>query len=314
VQLHRGKCYLVGRLFAVGAIAVASAWPAEAPKGAPREVSTFHADGTLVLVPVTVIDRRGAIVKGLASDAFTLTEDGVRQQLRAFSEEDVPVSVGIVLDLSGSMARVLETAKASLRTLMKDANPDDEAFLNGVSTRPRAYSGFTDGFDDIMRQVETERAHGYTALIDTIYGSLEQLRAGVHPRKALVVISDGMDNHSRYTSRELQRLAIETDAQIYAIAVSGGAPRTKGVDFAEEMGGLSFLNELASKTGGISFVVRDGTDIAKAASTIGRALRNQYVIGYMPRDSRGSGQWRKIRVKVAGQGLRAYARAGYRLD
>jgi Ca-activated chloride channel family protein len=290
------------------------AWPAEAPRRATPDVPAFRAESALVLVPVTVVDRHGAIVNGLASEAFTLTEDGVRRPVRSFSEEDAPVSMGIVLDLSGSMARVLETAKASLRTLMKDANPDDEAFLNGVSTRPRAYSGFTDNFDDIVRQAETERAHGYTALIDTIYGSLEQLRAGVYPRKALVIISDGMDNHSRYTSRELQRLAVEADAQIYAIAVSGGAPRTKGVDFAEEMGGLSFLNELASKTGGISFVVRDGTDIARAASTIGRALRNQYVIGYVPRDSRGTGQWRKIRVKVAGQGLRAYARAGYRPD
>ena len=314
MQSLKGKCCLAGRIVAVTAIAVAAAWPADGPKGATPEAPAFRADGTLVLVPVTVIDRRGAIVNGLASDAFTLTEDGMRQPVRSFSEDDVPVSMGIVLDLSGSMARVLETAKASLRTLMKDANPDDEAFLNGVSTRPRAYSGFTNGFDDIVRRVGTERAYGYTALIDTIYGSLEQLRAGVHPRKALVVISDGMDNHSRYTSRELLRLAVETDAQIYAIAVSGGAPRTKGVDFAQEMGGLSFLNELASKTGGISFVVRDGTDIAKAAFTIGRALRNQYVIGYVPRDSRGTGQWRKIRVKVAGQGLRAYARAGYRPD
>jgi Ca-activated chloride channel family protein len=183
-----------------------------------------------------------------------------------------------------------------------------------VSSKPRAYSGFTESFDDIVREVETERAYGYTALIDTVYGSLEQLRAGVHTRKALVVISDGMDNHSRYTSRGLQRLALETDAQVYTIAVGGGAPRTQARAFAEEMGGLSFLRDLAERTGGLSFVVRDGTDIVKAAASIGRALRNQYVIGYVPRDSRGNGQWRKIRVKVAGLGLRAYARTGYRPD
>jgi Ca-activated chloride channel family protein len=238
----------------------------------------------------------------------------VQQPLRAFSEEDAPVSIGIVLDLSGSMARVLGAAKESLRTLMKDANPVDEAFLNGVSSKPRAYSGFTEAFDDIMRRVETERASGYTALIDTIYGSLEQLRAGVHPRKALVVISDGIDNRSRYTSRELQRLAVETDAQIYAIAVSGGAPRTQGVAYAEEMGGLSFLRDLAERTGGLSFVVRDGTDIAKATASIGRALRNQYTIGYAPSGNGRSGQWRRIRVKVESPGMTAYARAGYRLD
>jgi Ca-activated chloride channel family protein len=197
---------------------------------------------------------------------------------------------------------------------MADANPDDEAFLNGVSTRPRAYSGFTSGFEDIVRRVESETAYGDTALIDTIYGSLKQLRAGDRPRKALVVISDGMDNHSRHTSRELMRLAVETDAQIYTVGVGEGAPRTKGLEFAEVMQGLSFLRELASRTGGMSFLVRDGTDIAKAAATIGRALRNQYILGYVPQDSRGNGQWRKIGVKVAGRGLRAYARAGYRPD
>jgi Ca-activated chloride channel family protein len=260
------------------------------------------------------MDRNGAVVGGLADNAFTLTEDGVQQQIRSFSEEDAPVSMGIVLDVSGSMARVLNTAKESLRALLTDANPDDEAFFNGVSTRPRAYSGFTTGFEDVLRRVESQTAYGDTALIDTIYGSLGQLRAGVHPRKALVVISDGMDNRSRHSSRELMRLAMEADAQIFTIGVADGAPRTKGLDFAEEMQGLSFLRELASRTGGISFLVRDGTDIAKAVAGIGRALRTQYVIGYAPHDSRGNGQWRKIRVKVAGQGLRAYARTGYRPD
>jgi VWFA-related protein len=130
----------------------------------------------------------------------------------------------------------------------------------------------------------------------------------------LVVISDGIDNRSRYTSRELQRLAVESDAQIYSIAVSGGASRKQGVAFAEEMGGLSFLRDLAERTGGLSFVVRDGTDIAKATASIGRALRNQYTIGYAPSGNGRSGQWRRIRVKVDGPGMTAYARAGYRLD
>jgi Ca-activated chloride channel family protein len=143
MQLHRGKCYLAGKVFAVAMVAVGTAWPAEAPKGVTPEGPAFRANGTLVLVPVTVVDRRGAIVNGLASDAFTLTEDGVRQPVRSFSEEETPVSMGIVLDLSGSMKGFLDAAKESLRSLMNDANPSDEAFLNAVSTRPRAYSGFT---------------------------------------------------------------------------------------------------------------------------------------------------------------------------
>jgi Ca-activated chloride channel family protein len=271
-------------------------------------------DSTLVLVPVTVVDHRGAIVNGLASDAFTLTEDGVRQQVRSFTEQDAPVSMGIVLDLSGSMKGVLGPAKESLRALMKDANPADEAFLNTVSTRPRAYSGFTHDFDEVLSRVAFEKAGGDTALIDTIYGSLHQLRSGVHARKALLVISDGMDNHSRYSRQELLDRAVESDAQIYTIAVDNAPAFSKGVKLLEERRGLLFLDDLAVKTGGMSFIVRGQSDIIDAAARIGRALRNQYTIGYVPRGDGRGGQWRRIRVKVEGSGMRAYARTGYRLD
>ena len=315
MQPHRGKCYLAGRVLAVTVIAVAAAWPAEGPKEATPEVPAFRADGTLVLVPVTVVDRRGAIVNGLASEAFTLTEDGVRQPVRSFSEEETPVSMGIVLDLSGSMKGFLDTAKESLRSLMNNANPADEAFLNAVSTRPRAYSGFTVNFDEILQRVVFEGAGGDTALIDTVYGSLQELRSGVHTRKALLVISDGMDNHSRYSRQELLELAMESDAQVYTIAVgNAAAPFSKPIQQAEEERGLLFLDELAQKTGGMSFIVRNRADIRAAAASVGRALRNQYTIGYVPSGNGRSGQWRRIRVKVEGPGMTAYARSGYRLD
>jgi Ca-activated chloride channel family protein len=274
----------------------------------------FRADSNLVLVPVTVTDRHGSIVNGLASDAFQLTEDGVRQQIRSFSEEDVPVSMGIVLDLSGSMKPVLGGAKESLRALMKDANPRDEAFLNAVSTSPRAYSGFTNNFGEILSRVSFEGAAGNTALIDTIYQSLEQLRNGTRARKALLVISDGMDNHSRYSRRELLGRAAESDAQIYTIAVATEAPFTKPIAATEARQGRLFLDELAARTGGFSYVVRGSTDIAAAAARIGEALRNQYTIGYVPAGNDRSGQWRRIRVKVTDTGMRAYARTGYRLE
>jgi Ca-activated chloride channel family protein len=313
MQLRREKWFPSGRVFAVALVAIA-AWPAGAQKRATQEVPAFRADSTLVLVPVTVVDRRGSIVSGLASDAFMLTEDGVRQQIRSFSEEDAPVSMGIVLDLSGSMKGVLGAAKESLRALMKDANPADEAFLNAVSTSPRAYSGFTDHFDELLHKVAFEDAGGNTALIDTIYGSLDQLRSGVHNRRALLVISDGMDNHSRYSREELLRRAVESDAQIYTIAVGNFSPYAKPMTLMEERRGLLFLDELAAKTGGISFIVHSPTDIAAAAASIGQALRNQYTIGYVPRGNDRNGQWRRIRVRVADSGLRAYARTGYRPD
>jgi Ca-activated chloride channel family protein len=313
MRLRRENWLPAGRVLALAVVAIA-VWPAAAQKRPTPEVPAFRTDSTLVLVPVTVVDRRGSIVNGLASDAFLLTEDGVRQQIRSFSEEDAPVSMGIVLDLSGSMKGVLGAAKESLRALMKDANTADEAFLNAVSTNPRAYSGFTDHFDELLHKVAFEDAGGNTALIDTVYGSLNQLRSGVHTRKALLVISDGMDNHSRYSREQLLRRAVESDAQIYTIAVGNSSPYAKPMTVMEERRGLLFLDELAAKTGGISYIVHSPADIAAAAAGIGRALRNQYTIGYVPRGNDRNGQWRRIRVKVADSGLRAYARTGYRPD
>jgi Ca-activated chloride channel family protein len=240
--------------------------------------------------------------------------DGVRQPISSFSEEDVPVSMGIVLDLSGSMRRVLSDAKGSLQALMNDANPQDEAFLKAVSTRPRSYLGFTEDFGEILHEVALEGASGDTALVDTIYESLLELRSGTRPRKALLVISDGMDNHSRYSKGELLERAVESDAQIYTIAVSDPASRfAKPITRTEESQGLLFMDELAAKTGGLSFVVSGQADVATAAANIGRALRNQYTIGYAPNGGRNS-QWHKIRVTVEGAGMKAYARTGYRVD
>lgn len=314
-MLRRRRSLRAGGTFVVAVAAMAGAWPGDAQTRVALDAATFRADSRLVLVPVTVVDRRGAIVSGLTSDAFTLTEDGAPQDIRSLSEEDAPVSMGIVLDLSNSMKKALGTAKQSLATLMKDANPGDEAFLNGVSTRPRAYSGFTKDLGEILDRVAFENAGGDTALVDTIYDSLRQLRSGVYPRKALLVISDGMDNHSRHSRGELLDLAMETDAQVYTVAAGEAAPAySKPIELAEEKRGLLFLDELAAKTGGMSFIVRDQSDIAGAAASVGRALRNQYTIGYAPRGDGGAGKWRKIRVKVAGAGMRAYARTGYRLD
>src|ERR1039458_4348323 len=264
---HRINLLSAGRTYAVAAVALATICSAGAQIRQARDAGAFRSDATLV--PATVVAHRGSIVNGLASGAFTLTEDGVRQQVYSFSEEDAPVSMGIVLDLSGSMREVLSPAKEALRALMKDANPADEAFLNTVSTSPRAYSGFTHDFDEVLSRVAFEKAGGDTALIDTIYGSLHELRSGIHARKALLVISDGMDNHSRYSKQELLDRAVESDAQIYTIAVDNAPAFAKPMERMEERRGLLFLDELAAKTGGMSFVVRGQTDILAAAARIG---------------------------------------------
>ena len=314
-MLSRGKESAAGIVLAVTVFTLAAGWPAKSQQPPAPEISAFRADSTLVLVPVTVVDRRGGIVNGLVRNEFTLTENGVRQQIRSFSEEDVSVSIGVVLDLSGSMKATLGPAKESLRALLRDANPADEAFLNAVSTRPRPFSTFTRNFDDLLNRIVFEKADGNTALFDTIYGSLKQLRSGIHNRKALLVISDGMDNQSRYSREELLRRAVESDAQVYTIAAGNAAAMfAKPIERTEEKRGLLFLDELAAKTGGMSFFVRGPTDVAGAAATIRRALRNQYTIGYAPGGNDRDGRWRRIRVKVADSGMKAYARSGYRLD
>ena len=314
MRSRSGKWFRASEVLVLAVVAVASAWPTWAQKRLSPESPNFRAESALVLVPVTVVDRRGATVNGLGIGAFTITENGVRQAIQSFGEEDTPVSMGIVLDLSGSMKRVLGTAKESLRVLMRDGNPADEAFLNGVSTRPRPYCGFTRDLNTILQRVTFESARGSTALVDTIYASLRQLRSGLHARKALVVISDGMDNHSRYTREELLRLAVEADAQICTITVVAAASTAKPIELTEEKSGALFLEELAAKTGGLSFIVHSQRDVEDATASIGAALRNQYAIGYAPRDNRHDGRWRQIKVKVAGSGMRAYARTGYRLE
>jgi Ca-activated chloride channel family protein len=315
MRLRKDSRIPAGTIAAVAIVAMAAARPSGGQSFITPVASDFRADSNLVLVPTTVVDRRGAVVNGLPSAVFTLTEDGVRQQIRSFSEEDIPVSLGIVLDLSGSMRRVLGDAKETLQALMKDANPADEAFLNGVSTRPRPYSGFTQDFGEILSRVAFEEAGGNTALVDTVYESLQQLRSGTHPRKALLVISDGMDNHSRRSKGELLEFAMESDAQIYTIAVSDSSKQyAKPMERMEENRGLLFLDELSARTGGLSFVVHSQADITAAAGNIGRALRNQYTLGYVPGTNSRNGQWRRIRVTVAGSGMKAYARTGYRND
>ena len=303
------------KIVAVAVAMIAAAGHAAGQSRMLPKVAAFRVDSKLVVVPVTVVDRRGATVRGLSSEVFNVTEDGVRQQIRSFSEEEAPVSLGIVLDLSGSMKSVLGGAKESLQALTRDANPEDEAFLNAVSSSPRPYSSFTTRFDDLLRLVAFEDASGNTALVDTLYASLQELRTGVNTRRALLVISDGMDNHSRRSKGELLQLAMESDAQIYTIVVSDPAKQyVKPMARMEENRGLLFLDELSARTGGLSFVVRGREDIAAAAAHIGQALRNQYTIGYVPLGRSRQAQWRRIRVTVAGSGMKVYARTGYRND
>jgi len=274
----------------------------------------YSAESNLVLVPVTVTDRNGAFIDGLKQDAFSVSEDGVGQPIRSFSEDDAPVSVGIVLDTSGSMISLLRLARKTLRGFAALSNPTDEAFMTTVSTRPRIWSGFTGDIDWLFSEVAFEGAKGSTALIDTVWVALDQFRPAAHTRKALLVLSDGIDNHSRHSRSQLLRRVSEMDVQIYAVCLDNPTPNRKAVEQMDAQHGMQLMEDLASHTGGLQFLVYGENDAQQASEGISEALRNQYNIGYVPGDKDRSGRWRRIRVKVARAGLKVYSRRGYRLD
>ena len=281
---------------------------------AVSENAAYRTDASLVLVPVTVTDRNGAIINGLPREAFSVRENGREREIRAFSVEEEPVSIGVVFDLSGSMKESLGGARQALRSLMASANPDDEAFLETVSTHPQSALGFTNDIGELLSEVAFEKARGDTALVDSVWQALEHMRSAAHERKALIVISDGMDNHSRHSQGELLERVMEADLQIYTISIFNPPGNRKPAQLIEEQHGLLLMQELADRTGGLQFMVRSDDDMQQAAGRVSAALRDRYSIGYIPADGDRSGQWRKIQVKVARAGLRVHARTGYRLD
>ncbi|HMF74508.1 MAG TPA: VWA domain-containing protein [Bryobacteraceae bacterium] len=274
----------------------------------------FKSNSELVIVPVTVTNRQGAMVNGLTQKQFQVKENKVDQRIAALTERDVPASMGIVLDVSGSMDSALPSAKTALSDFLDEANPEDEAFLYTVSSNPHRESFFTTEFDSMLSRVSFRAAYGSTALTDTIYASLDGLRAAKQGRRALVVVSDGMDNHSRYSKSELLSRALESDAQIYTISLYNPPASKKAVQLTEQRAGLDFLEELAGKTGGISFVVHDAAGLHAATAAIGHALRNEYVLSYIPQSHERNGKWRSIKVTVAVPHATVYTRSGYRAD
>jgi len=284
---------------------------AVAQAGGNNPALTFAVDAPVVLVPTTVMDRKGATVTGLPSDASVVAQDNVTQRITSFAEQDVPVSVGIVFDASGSMRNVLPQAKSVVRAFLGACNPDDEALLYTVANRPEQDSGFTSNFNTLLDHMVFTNAGGSTALVDTIYAALLQSRSAHRTRKALLVISDGMDNHSRYSARELISAAVEADVQIYSVSVFDPPRNKKPVELQEERNGVFFLDELARKTGGFQITAYGSDDVLQAATRIGRAMRDQYLIGYVPVNTDENGKWHAIKVKLKAGGATAYARSGF---
>src|SRR5258706_2121115 len=273
------------------ALAIASNLGAQSETARSRSFA-LRADVKMILVPVTVMDHKGAAVNGLGQDSFTVLDNKVQQKIASFSNDDVPCSIGLVLDLSGSMRNALGPAKEALTKFFGAANSQDEFLLLGISTKPVIYpvgsfqnvEEFTSDTSAIQNSIQLAPLGGSTGLVDTIYLALNKMRKAQNPRRALVIVSDGMDNHSRYSKQDLIRLAEETDVQIYTIAVDHEPHEGKGLQQLEQRRGLNYLEELADRTGGVHLVIQSPQEASGAAARMGAAIRSQYVIGFQPVD------------------------------
>ncbi len=267
-------------------------------------------DVSLVLVPVTITDPMNRLVTGLDKENFEVYENKEEQELRTFSSEDAPVSIGVIFDMSGSMSSKIERAREAVIEFFKTANPQDEFFMIAFADKPQEVSDFTSSVEDIQGKLVYTVPKGRTALLDAIYLGVSKMHQAKYTKKALLIISDGGDNHSRYTEGEIKSTVKEADVMIYAIGIYDHYFPTE-----EERLGPALLSDIAELTGGRAFTIDNPNDLGDVATKIGIELRNQYVLGYRPKNPGHDGKWRKIKVKLnPPKGLpplRVYAKTGY---
>jgi len=285
----------------------------DTPGFAVRPSVGLHMDVDLALINVTVTDPYNRLVTGLDPDNFRVYEDNIEQEVVTFSSEDVPISIGVIFDFSGSMANKIGKAREAALQFFKTANPQDEFFLVSFNERAELTSAFTNSIEDLQSRMMLTAPKGRTALLDAIYLGLSQMRGARNGKRALLILSDGGDNHSRYNESDIKRLVKEADTQLYAIGIFdplGYRNRTP-----EELNGPSLLGETTEMTGGRVFAVENLNELPDIASKIGMELRNQYVLGYRPSNKAHDARWRKIKIKLrAPKGLpplNVYSKTGY---
>jgi len=293
--------------------------PVAAP---PKEARPAPADGVaggmpgiqvnvnLVLVPVSVTDPMNRLVTGLERDNFQLFDNNTGQVIKSFATEDAPISIGIVFDLSGSMQSKFVRARKALTAFLRTCNPQDEFFVVGFNDRPAILVDYTNDVEDVEARMVMLRPENRTALIDAMYLAVNKLKQAKYQRKALLVISDGGDNRSRYTQGELTRAVRESEVQIFSVGIFDAYAPTE-----EEQNGPLLLNDLSEMTGGRLFKVLDVQDLSDIAERISEELRDEYVLGYTPSDRRRDGAYRKLKVRLLPPAglpqLTAHNREGY---
>jgi Ca-activated chloride channel family protein len=271
--------------------------------------ASIRMDVNMTLVPVTVMDTMGHNVLGLRRENFRVFDGAEQRPIVSFGRQDAPVSVGLVFDCSRSMTDKFKTARQAPAQLFAQLNPEDKAFLITVADRADLRQDFTSDFGEIQNQLLFTNSKGTTSLLDGVYLGLQHLKKAHNPKKALVVISDGGDNNSRYTMHELAAMAQESDTQIFTICLFQD-PKTR-----EEADGPGLLADVSQASGGVKFMIKDLKDMHRAFADIGVTVHNQYVLGYYPPDNVPGGKYRKIKVQLllptGLPRLQIFARSGY---
>jgi Ca-activated chloride channel homolog len=249
---------------------------------------------SIVNVTVSVTDPYGRFVTGLGKDHFELFDDKVKQQIAHFTDDDAPVSLGIVYDVSGSMKERIGRSIRALRRFIETSHADDDFFLIGFNDRAKLVQDFTTSGDNILGHLMFAAPHGSTALYDAAYIAVEKVQQGRQQKKALLIISDGQDNNSRYTYKELRNRVKEADVQIYAIGITDPA--------SDSLSGFgrSVLEEITRMTGGRAFFPNayNEPELVEICTRIALELRHQYSVGFYPTDIQSEAKWHKVQVKV----------------
>jgi Ca-activated chloride channel family protein len=270
----------------------------------------LRVDVDLVLVPVTVTDEMNHPVTSLQKQDFKLYEGEKPQEIRYFFENEEPLSIAVLLDVSKSMTDKIDTEREALEHFFNSANPQDEYFVITFSDRPRLVAGSTNSIEEMQRPLIMAEPAGPTAMLDAIYLAEGELRTAKYKRRAIVIFSDGGDNVSHHSHREIRGLVRERDVEVYAIGLFEAAP----LGTIEEKLGKMWLSQITDCTGGRTVAIQQRERVPEAAADVSREIRSQYVLGYHPATSR-DGKWRKIKIRVRSstkkQSLHASYKEGY---
>jgi Ca-activated chloride channel family protein len=268
--------------------------------------ATFRTDTRLVVLNVSVFDKEGKIVRGIPKSAFTIYEDGVKQDITVFRQEDVPVSLGLIIDNSASMRNKRDRVATAALALVQASNPDDEVFIINFNEDVQLTKEFTNNIKELEKALRNLDAQGQTAMRDALRLAIEHLRHhSKKDKKVLLVVTDGEDNSSIETQPHLVQVAHENDVIIYGVGVLGEEEPQSGARAKKA------LDELTLATGGRSWFPNNVSEVEQITPEIAHEIRNQYILAYSPTNASTDGKFRKLRVDVNVPGVTVRTRSGY---